>query len=133
MDLVGRKLADGGAAARGLIDEVRETGSRARADGEAAWADALDGAAAGLAQTTDWMLAAEQTDRGAGAAPYLRQWALTLGAHYLVRGALADGDERRALAGLFVGRVLPEAAALAHEATAGAAALYALAPEAICP
>ncbi|HUF56089.1 MAG TPA: acyl-CoA dehydrogenase [Thermohalobaculum sp.] len=133
MDLVSRKLADGGAAARGLIDEVRATAGRAREAGETAMAEAVEQAARELGQTTERMLAAEPVDRGAGAAPFLRQWALTLGAHYLVKGALEGGDEQRAMAELFVGRVLPEAAALAREAVAGAAPLYAIAPEALAP
>jgi hypothetical protein len=77
MDLVGRKLADGGAAARALLDEMSET---------AGMAETL----APLRKATDWMLDAAPVDRQAGATAYLRAWALTLGAWYLRRAAAVD-------------------------------------------
>ena len=55
MDLVGRKLADGGAAARALIEEIEETARRRPATS----APRLAAAARRLAEATDWMLAAE--------------------------------------------------------------------------
>ena len=42
------------------------------------------------------MLAAEANDRFAGATPYLRAFALTLGGHYLLKAALAEGGGRAA-------------------------------------
>jgi hypothetical protein len=111
MDLVGRKLADGGAAARGLLDGIAEAPAPLRA------------AKAALTRATDWMLAAGAVDRQAGAADYLRAWALTLGAHLLVRGAAAD-PARAPLADFFLRRELPLAQGHLAAATDGAAALY---------
>ena len=122
MDLVGRKLADGGAAARALIDEAAAT---AAAGG--ARRAALAAAAGRLAAATGWMLAAEATDRAAGAAPYLRAFALTLGGHYLLKAALAEGPggPRAALAAFQAEQLLPQVGALCAAACAGAEALYA--------
>jgi acyl-CoA dehydrogenase len=122
MDLVGRKLADGGAAARELIGEVHATAQEAGGAlgaGLAAAADALDA-------VTRWLAAAERNDRYAGAVPYLRAFALVLGGHYLVRGALAaPGDRtRQALAAFQVRQMMAEVPALAARAREGAAPLY---------
>ncbi len=124
MDLVGRKLGDGGAVARGLITEAAET---AAATGSAALAEAV----ARLDDATGAMLAAEAVDRQAGAVPYLRAFALVLGGHYLGRAALAEGPEENgswaALATFAGAHLLPEVAGLCAAATAGAAAVYAVA------
>ncbi|SEA18564.1 acyl-CoA dehydrogenase family protein [Rubrimonas cliftonensis] len=115
LDLVGRKLADGGEAARALLAEMA-AGSDA---------PALAEARAALAATTDWMLAAGREDRAAGAAPYLRAWALTFGAHLMARGAAAD-PSFAPLSAVMQTRELPAVSALCREATDGAAALEAL-------
>jgi alkylation response protein AidB-like acyl-CoA dehydrogenase len=122
MDLVGRKLADGGAAAAALIDEVAATAVTGGPH-----ADALAAAAGRLREATAWMLAAETNDRFAGAAPYLRAFALTLGGHYLAKAALAEGGDgpRSALAAFHAGQMLPQVDALCEAASAGAAPLYA--------
>ncbi|MEO1001211.1 MAG: acyl-CoA dehydrogenase, partial [Pseudomonadota bacterium] len=72
-------------------------------------------------------------DRFAGAAPFLRAWALTLGAHYLLRAAAADpgNPSREALARFHVRQLLPQALALLAAAAEGAEDLYALDPEAL--
>jgi acyl-CoA dehydrogenase len=119
-DLVGRKLADGGAAARALIDEIAATAAR---DDELG--PALAAAAATLATTTDWMRHASMTDRLAGSSPYLRAFALALGGHYLLRAALADATPgRRALARFHL-RQLMAVDALCAAAREGAESLYA--------
>ncbi|MEO1458998.1 MAG: acyl-CoA dehydrogenase, partial [Pseudomonadota bacterium] len=131
MDLVGRKLAgDGGAAAQGVLADVTATVEAARAAGETVLADRLDAARVKLEGVTSWMLESEANDRAAGAAPYLRMWALVLGGHYLLRSALSGGSVERALAGFFVSQVLPQAHALAQAAVDGAEALYAIEAEA---
>ncbi len=121
MDMVGRKLMDGGAAARALLAEVAETAAT-KPEGAA-----LALAAAEVGRATDWMLAAETNDRFAGAAPYLRAFALTLGGHYLLRAALADPG-REPLALFHLRQMLPQVAALCAAATEGAAPLYAIEP-----
>ncbi len=129
MDLVGRKLADGGEAARALLAEIR---AAAKSPGDAAPGAQLGAAADVLEQATDWMLGAEMNDRFAGASDYLRAWALALGGAYLLRGAAAETPERarrEAVARYFFGRELPALAGLCQAAQAGAGPLYALAGE----
>ncbi len=130
MDLVGRKLADGGEAAFRLIDEVA-------ADAEAArgrlpdLAGAVWGAAETLREGTEALLALEGEDRNAGAVAYLGAFALVLGAQAHLRAAMAEGGAgpRTALARVFVGRLLPAHAGLVASAQVGAADLFALSPD----
>ena len=131
MDLVGRKLSDGGAAAHALLAEIGETLDKVKADGERLWglAQPLEAALTELTRATEWMLAASDIqDRNAGATPYLRLWALTLGAHYLSKAALIDSTTptRLPLARFFCNQIAPQASALAAAATQGADPLYAL-------
>ena len=74
------------------------------------------------------MAAAEPNDRFAGAVPFLRAFALTLGGHYLLKAALAEGEggPREALAVFYIRQLLPQASALCDAACEGAAPLYAL-------
>ena len=125
-DLVGRKLADGGEAAKALLAEIQDTAGAA--DRDPALSQALRTAAGTLAETTDWMLAAPAiNDRLAGSAPYLKAWGFTLGGHYLLKGLLADDTpERRALAVFYLHQILPRAIAECAAATQGAEPLYAL-------
>ncbi|MEL6318216.1 MAG: acyl-CoA dehydrogenase, partial [Pseudomonadota bacterium] len=140
MDLVGRKLADGGATARAFLARVEETAAALATaaelprdpDGLGALGLQTFGAqlreAAEVARAaTDWMLAAESHDRGAGAAAYLRMLALIAGGRYHGRAALSSGERRRRELARFWGEhFLPEAGALAQKATRGAKVLYAL-------
>jgi len=126
LDLVGRKLADGGDAAFRLLKEVEDTATAARprfpAQAEAVW-----DAAQAVRDATDWMLAEpDMAERGAGAAAYLQAFALVLGGVYHLRAALADDGDRAVLMQVFVARRLPQVAALLAAARAGAADLYAL-------
>ncbi len=117
MDLVGRKLADGGATARAVIDEIAATGT-----GDARLAHA----AARLGEATDWMLGAESDDRFAGAVPFLRAFGLALGGHYLLRAAAGGDTGRAALAEFHLARLLPEVDALCTAACGGAAGVRAV-------
>ncbi len=121
MDLVARKLADGGAAAFAMIDEVVAAAEAAGGD----LAGEVAGAARDLRRTTEGLVAMEMVDRQAGAAAYLRAFALVLGAHFHLRAALAD-PARRALARVAVGRVLPEYHGLLAQVRLGAGDLFAL-------
>ncbi len=125
MDMVGRKLADGGAVAQKLIEAVEETARQAAGDLGAR----LAAAARRLAEATGWMASAEMNDRFAGAVPYLRAFALTLGGHYLLKAAAAEGVEdgpRAAMAAFHIRQLLPQAIALCDAACEGAAPLYAI-------
>jgi alkylation response protein AidB-like acyl-CoA dehydrogenase len=131
MDLVGRKMMDGGEAAYALIDEIEAQAEAARGPlpdlAEPVWQ-----ATETLREATDWMLAqSDMTERFAGAIPYLRGFARVLGAQAHLRAALAEGGTgpRSRLARFYITRLLPEHAGHFAHATAGAADLYALTPE----
>jgi acyl-CoA dehydrogenase len=125
MDLVGRKMMDGGEAALRLLQEVQDGAEAARAAlpdlAEPVWQ-----AAEALREATEWLVAQETPDRFAGAQPYLRAFARVLGAHYHLRAARADAAGRSALAKVFISRILPEHIGLLAQMRAGAAGLYAL-------
>jgi alkylation response protein AidB-like acyl-CoA dehydrogenase len=116
MDLVGRKLADGGAAARALLAEL---------EAEAGDAPALAQARRALAAATAWMAEAPPRDRQAGATPFLRAWALTLGAHLLAKGAAAE-PSLAPFAEFLLAQEAPHVAPLLAAARQGAAALDAV-------
>jgi hypothetical protein len=123
MDLVGRKLSDGGAAAFALIDEVEETARKAQSG-------ALADTARSLREATGRMLALDLNDRFAGAVAFARAFALTLGGHYHLRAAMAEPDGPRArLARSFIARQMATVPGLLDEATRGAGDLYALSPD----
>ena len=129
MDLVGRKMVDGGEAAYRLLDEVEANAEAARAIlpdlAKSVW-----NAAETLRETTEWLVTQEMNDRFAGAVPYLRAFARVLGGHFHLKSALAAPDgPRAALAGFYIERLLPEHTGLCAHARAGAAGLYALSPD----
>ncbi len=123
MDLVGRKMMDGGEAAYRLLEEIEAGAEAARVTmpdlAEEVWA-----AAETLRETTEWIVGQEMNDRFAGAVPYLRAFARVLGAHFHLKAAMAGNGPRLALAQFFIKRLLPEHAALLVHARAGADGLY---------
>ena len=129
MDLVGRKMMDGGEAAYRLMEEIEAQAEAARGR-YPNMAGAVWDAAEGLRETTEWLVAQEMNDRFAGAAAYLRAFARVLGAHFHLKAALAD-DARAPLARIAIKRLLPEHAALLVQAREGAQGLYDLTPEAL--
>ncbi|WP_103257298.1 acyl-CoA dehydrogenase [Tabrizicola aquatica] len=127
MDLVGRKMQDGGEAAFRLIDEVQRGAEAARGQ-FADLAGDLWQAAEALREATEALVAQPLNDRFAGAVPYLRAFARVLGGHAHLKAALADPD-RVTLARVMLRRILPEHAALLAQVREGAEGLYALRPE----
>ncbi len=128
MDLVARKMMDGGETACRLLDEIQTDAETARAR-LPELATAVWGSAESLREATEWLVEREDlNDRFAGAVPYLRAFARVLGGHFHLRAALADdnGGARRRLAEFYIRRLLPEHAALLSHARAGAEGLYAL-------
>ncbi len=124
MDLVGRKMADGGEAAFAMIAEIAAAAEAARA-ALPDLAAPVAAAAAALRAGTETLLGQDATDRNAGAVPYLMAFARVLAGHVHLASALAD-PARVALARVAIGRLLPLHASLLAQAAAGAAALYAL-------
>ncbi|WP_036180663.1 acyl-CoA dehydrogenase [Palleronia rufa] len=126
MDLVARKMTDGGEAAFRLIDEIQQ-GAEAARPREEALAQAVWDAAEALREGTEWLVSRdEMQDRFAGAVPYLRAFARVLGGSAHLTSALAGGAGRRALAAVYIERLLPEHAALLAQLRAGAGGLFAL-------
>ena len=125
MDLVGRKLADGGEAAMRLLDEVLDGAKTAQADhGELA--NHVWQAAETLREATQTLLERDQQQRFAGAVPYLTAFARVLGAHFHLRAARAGGADHVALARIHITRVLPHYAGDLAEALAEAGDLEVL-------
>ncbi|WP_433990298.1 3-methylmercaptopropionyl-CoA dehydrogenase (plasmid) [Pseudoseohaeicola sp. NH-UV-7] len=130
MDLVGRKLMDGGEMANRLLDEVEDFAEQARTRlpdlAEAVWQ-----ASESLREATDWMVSqTDMNERFAGADPYLRAFAAVLGAHHhLVAALSASGTSREALARFYILRRLPEYVGLLPHAQAGASGLFAITAE----
>ncbi len=129
MDLVGRKLSDGGEAAFRLIDEV-QAGAEAARGVLPDLAGEVWRAAEALREATEALLALPLNDRFAGAAAYLRGFALVLGGQTHLKAALAD-PSRLPLARLMIRRLLPEHSALLRAARDGAEGLYAVSVEAL--
>ncbi|MGI3186015.1 acyl-CoA dehydrogenase [Nioella aestuarii] len=121
MDLVARKMMDGGAAMFALLDEVDATAAAGDHAGLAA-------AATALRTATETLVGMEMNDRFAGAVPYLMAVARVLGGHYHLKASMAEGGEgpRTKLARFFLGRLLPEAHGLLTQALAGSEDVYAL-------
>lgn len=122
MDMVGRKLMDGGIAAFGLLSEISLTAAMAEetAPDLAAF---LAGAEMSLNATVRWMVDAEMNDRFAGGAPFLRAFGLTLGGHYLLKAAMVD-SARMPLARFHIRQTMQQVDALCHAAREGASSLY---------
>ena len=131
-DLVGRKLADGGEMARSLIAAIGETVSRAShgsASANRQQADQLNRAAEAVAEATGILAGFNSlADRQAGAAEYLRSFAVVLGGHYLLRASLAReaSPATRNLAEFYCGRILPAAITSATISKLGSRDLYAM-------
>ncbi|MCA0204099.1 MAG: acyl-CoA dehydrogenase [Proteobacteria bacterium] len=129
MDLVARKMMDGGEAASRLLQEVEDAAEGARATlpdlAEKVWE-----AAETMREAVEWLVGQEMNERFAGATAFLRAFARVLGAHYHLKAALADPEGPRArLARVFITRILPEHESLLVQARAGAAQLYDLSVE----
>jgi len=126
MDLVARKLMDGGEAAFALLDEMEELADSAKAT-MPDLAGAVWQACETLREATEWMVAQKDyNDRFAGAVPYLRAFARVLGGHFHLKAALAEGGTRQKMAQLYIARLLPEHVGLIQQAKQGADDLYAL-------
>ena len=125
MDLVGRKMMDGGEAAMRLIDEVMD-GVQAAQGAAPDLARPVWDAAEALREATTAIVEAGAQDRFAGAVPYLAAFARVLGASYHLTAAQTGDEARRALAKIYITRVLPRNAGDLAEARAGVADLNAV-------
>jgi len=130
MDLVARKMLDGGDMANRLIDEIEEQAERGRIS-HPNMAESVWQACESLREATEWLVAQDtMNDRFAGAVPYLRAFARVLGGHFHLAAAMKDpGGPREKLARFYITRLLPEHASLLAHAQAGAEGVYALSLE----
>ena len=127
MDLVARKMMDGGEAANLLLDEIEADAESAR-EAFPKMADAVWQASETLREATDWLTGQDDMNvRFAGAVPYLRAFARVLGGHLHLKAAMADkGGAREKLARFYIQRLLPEHVGLLVHAQAGADDLFAM-------
>ncbi|WP_171234981.1 acyl-CoA dehydrogenase [Ruegeria sp. HKCCA6837] len=127
MDLVARKMMDGGEAASNLLDEIEDQAERARAT-MPELAGPVWEASETLREATEWLVAqSDMNDRFAGATAYLQAFARVLGGHYHLTAALADPDGPRAkLARYYIYALLPEHSGLLARVQSGADSLFAL-------
>jgi len=129
MDLVARKLMDGGEAAFALLEEIQETTEATKKKfpnlSESVW-QAIEN----LRETTEWLVAQDNlTDRFAGAVPYLRAFARVLGGHAHLQAAVTGDAARERLARFYINRLLPEHASLLAHTREGSADLMAITPD----
>ncbi len=129
MDLVGRKMMDGGEAANRLLDEI-EAGAEAAKATHADLAEAVWNAAESLREATEWLIGRnDANDRFAGAVPYLRAFARVLGGHAHLIAAMSGDAMRMRLARFYIKRLLPEHVGLLAHTREGAADLLAITPD----
>ncbi|MFY0624520.1 MAG: acyl-CoA dehydrogenase [Pelagimonas sp.] len=129
MDLVGRKLIDGGEAAGRLLDEIEAFAEAARATmpdlAEPVWQ-----ASESLREAVEILVTRDMADRFGGAVPFLRAFARVLGGYFHLRAAMAEpGTATERLARFYITRLLPEHIGLLSHALEDNAALMAIAPE----
>ena len=145
LDLVGRKLSlQGGEPVRDMFAEIAVTVKQLGEAGDdmAAMSVQLNLALSALKDATDWLYSNAPNDPNAapaGATPYLRMFATTVGAHLLGRSALKarallqegaeDTDFLKAkiiTARFFMAQILPTATALLGPVMDGPAMLFAI-------
>ena len=134
MDLVGRKMMDGGEAACALLDEIESHTERARAAlpelAEPVWQ-----ATETLREAMEWMVSqSDMNERFAGSVPFLSAFGRILGGHYHLKAAMAeDGNGTRTkVARFYINRLLPQYTGLLEHARAGASDLYDITNEELC-
>lgn len=126
MDLVGRKMMDGGDTAYRLLEEI-ETGAEAARGLLPDLAESVWGAAESLREATEALV--KQPDlnaRFAVSVPYLRAFARVLGADLHLAAARAVGGQgpRAQLAAFYIRRLLPEHVGLLAHVAEGDRDLY---------
>ncbi|QFS84275.1 Acyl-CoA dehydrogenase, short-chain specific [Roseivivax sp. THAF40] len=127
MDLVARKMMDGGEAAFALLDEIEGVAETARAT-MSDLATPVWQATETLREAVEWLVAEpDMNARFAGSVPFLMAFARVLGGYYHLRAAMAEPEGSRArLARFYINRLLPQHVGLLAHARSGADDLYAI-------
>lgn len=126
MDLVARKLMDGGEAAFRILEEI-EQGAEAAKETHPQLAEAVWQSAESLRETTEWLATQDDLNaRFAGAVPYLRAFARVLGGHAHLASAVKGDASRTRLATFYIKRMLPEHTGLLAHTREGATDLMAI-------
>ena len=131
MDLVGRKMLDGGEAAFALLDQLAGQSERAK-QSHPDLADKVWQASETLREAVEWMAAQRDfNDRFAGATGFLRAFARVLGAHYHLCATMNEPEPgpREKLARFYINSLLPEHIGLLDQARQGAKDIYAFHPD----
>ena len=126
MDLVGRKLMDGGKAAFSIIDEIQETIKQCPVDFSSI-ANEVQRASEALSKTIEWMCVQKNiNDRFAGAVPFLNAFGRVLGGYFHLKSAIQEGHNgpRTKLARFYIFNLMPEYLGLLTQARQGCDGLY---------
>jgi hypothetical protein len=126
MDLVGRKLMDGGQAAYSLIEEMQATIKNCPAD-FSSMAEPVHLASEALRDAISWMCEQKNiNDRFAGAVPFLNAFARVLGGYFHLKSASQEGRTgvRTKLARFYIFNLMPEYIGLLSQAKQGCEDLY---------
>ena len=128
MDLVSRKLSDGGSAGFSLIDEFCETENTCKDTNliKLEVVEEFQEARLNLFMALNWMVNSNNlNERYAGATSFLRAFGLILGANYLLKGALKSQElQRIELAQFYIEHILPESHAAIKSACRGTSSIY---------
>jgi hypothetical protein len=129
MDLVARKLMDGGEAAYRLLDEMSQTAEAAKVK-HPALAEQVWQSIETLRETTEWLVGQSDMDnRFAGAVSFLKGFARVLGGYLHLKAALQGDAGRLKLTTFYVNSLLPEHVALLAQARSGSETLMGISIE----
>ncbi len=126
MDLVGRKLMDGGEAAFSLVDDIQKTVKTCPEDFSAI-ANEVMLASEALREAIKWMCSQKNiNDRFAGAVPFLNAFARILGGYFHLKSSIKEGHngQRTKLARFYIFNLMPEYIGLLRQAKQGCEDLY---------
>ncbi len=120
MDLVARKMMDGGEAAYALLDSMESYVQQCKSV-VPDLADPVFASLQTLRETTEWLVDQDPEHRFAGAVPYLRLFARVLGGyfHLCAGNAAGLGSARAKLARVYMQRLLPDYHGLAAQVRVG--------------
>ena len=128
LDLVGRKMMDGGEAIYRLLDEI-EAAVDASKEAHPDLANDVWQAAENLRETTEWLVAQPMAERGGCAVAYLRGFARVLGGHFHLAATRSGDASRTRLATFYIKQMLPEHGSLLEQVRQGSANIMALTPD----